>query len=240
VFLTPLAPDDGTGDEHHFVKTLSAVQFGPNGTATSREILDPDVCSCCSTDIAETSAGAVAVYRDHEPGEIRDIAIVRRVGGRWTAPAPVHRDGWKIAACPTNGPAVSASGSAVAVAWFTAAGERPQVKVAFSSDSGATFGAPVKVDDGTPSGWADVVVLGGGRALVSWLERTGPGVGEVRVREVSAGRAHPATVVASASSGRATGVPMMARAGADVIVAWRDGRVKTARLTGAAGPSTRR
>jgi hypothetical protein len=240
VFLTPLAPDDGTGDEHHFVKTLGAVQFGLDGAPTGREILDADVCSCCSTDIAETSAGPIAVYRDHEAGEVRDIAVVRRVGGRWTAPAPVHRDGWTIAACPTNGPAVAAAGAAVAVAWFTAAGDRPQVKVAFSRDAGASFSAPVRVDDGTPSGWADVLMLGEGRALVSWLERTGTGVGEIRVREVSEGRAQPALVVASASSGRATGVPMMARAGDDVVVAWRQGGVRTARLTGVGRPSTRR
>ena len=35
-------------------------------------------------------------YRDRSADEVRDISIVRRVGGRWTKPAPVHDDGWKI------------------------------------------------------------------------------------------------------------------------------------------------
>jgi hypothetical protein len=162
------------------------------------------------------------------------------VDGTWTTPAPVHRDGWRIAACPTNGPAVAAAGDRVAVSWFTAAGDRAQVLVAFSSDAGATFAPPIRVDGGTPTGWADVLLLDDGRALVSWLERTGDGTGEIRLRAVAPSGAETTTVtVARASSGRATGIPMMARAGADVIVAWRAGQVRTARVavpTSAATP----
>jgi hypothetical protein len=181
----------------------------------------------------------VAVYRDHEAGEIRDISIVRFVNGQWTAPAPVHRDGWKIGGCPTNGPAVAASGSRVAVAWFTAAGDKARVNVAFSSDAGATFSSPVVVDDGAPAGWADVLWLADGRALVSWLEKTATGVGEVRLRTATPAGVGPAITAATSSSGRATGIPMMARSGNDVIVAWRQGTVKTARVAVPPAPASR-
>ncbi len=187
VYLTPLAPDDGTSVAHDHIKTVGVASFDPDGVLLSRQIVDGDACSCCSTDLAEAAAGPVAVYRDHDAGEIRDISIVRKVDGKWTSPAPVHRDGWMIAGCPTNGPAVAASGTRVAVSWFTAAGNQPQVKVAFSNDGGATFAAPIRVDGGTPTGWADVLLLEDGRALVSWLERTGEGSGEIRLREVSPG-----------------------------------------------------
>ncbi len=231
VYLTPLAPDDGASVAHDHIKTVGVASFGPDGTLVSRQILDGDACSCCSTDMAETSAGPVAVYRDHDAGDIRDISIVRRVAAKWTSPAPVHRDGWVIAGCPTNGPAVAASGSLVAVSWFTAAGGTPQVKIAFSTDAGATFAAPARVDGGTPTGWADVLLLDDGRALVSWLERTGEGAGDIRMRVVTReGMASVPVTVASASSGRATGIPMMARAGDHVIVAWRHGQVRTARI----------
>ncbi len=230
VYLTPLHPDDGTGREEDHIKTVGLARFDATGREVSRQIVDRDACSCCSTDIAETAHGPIAVYRDHEPGEIRDIAIVRQVDGRWTAPAPVHRDGWKIGGCPTNGPAVAAAGRRVAVAWFTAANDTARVHVAFSSDAGATFSAPQRVDDGAPSGWADVVLLDDGRALVSWLEKTANGVGDVRLRAVSADGRADAITVATTSSGRAAGIPMMARAGRDVIVAWRQGTVKTARV----------
>ncbi|MEZ5418021.1 MAG: sialidase family protein [Vicinamibacterales bacterium] len=230
VYLTPLHPDDGTTDEHAHVKTLGVVRFDTAGRELSRRIVDADTCSCCSTDIAETAAGPVAVYRDHEAGEIRDISIVRLVNGAWTAPAPVHRDGWVINACPTNGPAIAAEGRRVAVAWFTAARGEARVNLAFSTDAGATFSTPIRIDDGAPAGWPDVVLLDDGRAFVSWLEKTANGVGEVRVRAVGTDSRGEATTVATSSSGRATGIPHMVRAGREVVVAWRQGTVKTARV----------
>jgi hypothetical protein len=230
VYLTPLSPDDGRGPAHDHIKTLGVARFAADGALQSRQIVDGDVCSCCNTDMAETVAGPIAVYRDHDAGEIRDISIVRLVDGKWTAPAPVARDGWRIAGCPTNGPAAAAAGNRAAVAWFTAAGDNPRVQVAFSADAGASFSAPIRVDGGQPVGWTDVLLLDDGRALVSWLERTGEGTGEVRLRVVGDAGATTAIVVASATSGRTTGVPMIARAGDAVLVAWRDGRVKTARM----------
>ncbi|WP_291980701.1 hypothetical protein [Luteitalea sp.] len=236
VYLTPLAPDTaathaahGGGHAEGHVKTVGIASFAPDGRELARTIVDRDACSCCSTDMADTADGPVAVYRDHEPGEIRDIAIVRRVNGTWTAPTPVHRDGWMIPGCPTNGPAVAAAGKTVVVAWFTAAGGTAKVLAAFSDDAGATFAAPIRVDDGDPVGWAGVTMLDGSRPIVSWLERKGGG-GEVRLREVSATSRSEALTVAATSNGRATGIPMIARAGDDLIVAWRDGQVKTARV----------
>lgn len=157
-----------------------------------------------------------------------------------TAPVPVHRDGWKIGGCPTNGPAVAARGRDVAVAWFTAAGNEGRVKIAFSNDAGATFSTPHVVDDGTPVGWPDVLLLDDGRALVSWLEKIGDAVGDVRLRAVTRTGRQTARTVATTSSGRATGIPMMARVGTDVVVAWRQGTVKTARVTVPAFQGTRR
>ena len=241
VYLTPLAPDDATSVAHDHIKTVGIASFGADGAVLSRQIVDGDACSCCNTDMAETSAGPVAVYRDHDAGEIRDISIVRRVDGKWTSPAPVHRDGWMIPGCPTNGPSVAASGAIVAVSWFTAADNQAQVKVAFSTDAGATCAAPMRVDAGTPVGWADVLLLDDGRALVTWLERTGEGVGEIRMREVTPAGASPVTtMIATSSSGRATGIPMMARAGDHVIVAWRQGQVRTARVAIPARVGSRR
>lgn len=233
VYLTPVAPDDGSssGHEHEPVKTLAAVRLGPDGRAEGQTVVDADVCSCCNTDVARTADGLVAVYRDHLPGEIRDISIVRHVGGRWSEPAPVHRDGWEIGGCPTNGPAVVAENRRVAVAWFTAAGQTPRVKVAFSGDGGASFAAPIVVDEGTPVGWPRLAWLDDGSVAVSWLEGRGQGVGDVLVRRVTAeGHRSAPVTVATAASGRSTGQPQMVRSGDRLIVAWRQERVLTASL----------
>jgi hypothetical protein len=36
---------------------------------------------------------------------------VRQVKGGWTRPRVVHADGWKIDACPVNGPAAASDGA---------------------------------------------------------------------------------------------------------------------------------
>ena len=242
VFLRPEKPDapaagggaghdgHGAGEAEH-VKTVAVVSFGADGRPGPIQTVDADACTCCMTDIARTSGGLVAVFRDHQPGEIRDISIVRQVSGRWSAAMPVARDGWKIPGCPTNGPAVAARGQQVVVTWFTAANDTPRLKWASSRDGGATFSAPVVVDLGAPVGYPDLVLLEDGTSIVSWLERKGEGIGEVMLRRVSAaGVAAPAVAVARSVSGRGTGVPHVVRAGRDLVVAFRKDRVQTARV----------
>ncbi len=246
VFLRPEKPDvpgpagpghEGHGGEDEHIKTVAVVSFGGDGRPGPIQTVDADACTCCMTDIARAADGLVAVFRDHQPGEIRDIAVVRQVKGRWTSAVPVARDGWKIPGCPTNGPAIAARGRQVVVAWFTAAGNTPRLKWATSSDGGATFGSPVVVDAGAPVGYPDLVLLADGSSVVSWLERKGEGVGDVMVRRVSAaGVASPPVAVARSVSGRGTGVPHLVRAGTDLLVAWRKDRVQTARVSLAALP----
>ena len=138
------------------------------------------------------------------------------------APRPVAEDGWEINACPVNGPAVAASGRRVAVAWFTGARQAKRVRLAFSTDAGSTFGAPIEVDDGRPVGRVGVVMLEDGAAIVSWLEEVGRGA-EVRVRRVETGGLRgPSMTIAASSAGRPSGFPRMARAGDRMVFAWRD------------------
>lgn len=186
--------------------------------------LDARICDCCQTSVALTSDGPVIVYRDRSDAEVRDIYIVRRVGRTWTAPAAVHADNWEIDACPVNGPAVDARDRRVAVAWFTAAADTPRVKVAFSNDGGATFGVPVRVDDGNPAGRVDLVMLDGGAAAISWVENVGDRA-EVRVRRVGdgaerGGAREPAITVAHGTASRSSGFPRMTATKDAIYFAW--------------------
>jgi hypothetical protein len=161
------------------------------------------------------------VYRDRSADEIRDIYVVRRVKGRWTAPAAVHNDGWRIAACPVNGPAVDANGNRVAVAWFTAAGDKPEVNLAFSQNGGEKFGNPIHFDDGNPAGRVDVALLSDDGALVTWIERTGGDTATVRLRRVDRkGKAARSVTIATSSAARASGFPRLVVAGDQVLFAW--------------------
>ena len=225
---------DGAPTQETALYFRTAMGGGPAGPET---LVDARVCDCCQTDMAVTASGPVAVYRDRSPEEIRDIRVIHLRDGAWTDGEIVHEDGWETGACPVNGPAVAANGEDVAVAWFTAAGGVPRVKLAFSRDAGERFGAPVQVDDGNPAGRVDLVLLEDGSALVSWLERTGGELAEVRVRPVGADGGAGESVSVSPSSGeRASGFPRMARAAdGSVIVAWTDvselePRVRIARI----------
>lgn len=189
--------------------------------------LDDSTCDCCQTDVALAAAGTVLVYRDRAEGEVRDIAIVRQLGrgadAHWSEPALVHADGWFMPACPVNGPAVAARGDRVWVAWYTAAGDVPRVKLAQSSDGGASFGAPQVLAEGNDAqGRVDVQPATGG-AWVSWVEEGEAGQ-SLRLAWVdAAGTASPpVTVAAIAARGRASGFPRMALLGGVLHLAWTD------------------
>jgi hypothetical protein len=214
-----MAPGDhGEGGGAMTVHTTSVA---PDAALGTEAMLDPRNCECCQVNAALASAGPVVVYRDRSDDEVRDIAIVRQVNGAWTAPAIIHADGWRIDACPVNGPAIDARGDSVVVAWFTGAQDTARVRVAFSSDGGASFAAPVRLDGGAPVGRVDVELLDDGTAAVSWLERVPPETGEVRLRRVApSGATGPAVTIATTSAARPAGFPKVVRRGADLIAAW--------------------
>ncbi len=191
----------------------------PDGKLSDEAVLDDRICECCQTSAALTSEGPIAVYRDRSSDEVRDIYFVRRQGDRWSEPRPVHADGWQINGCPVNGPSVAADGRRVAVAWFTGAGDSPRVQLSFSEDAGATFAAPVRVDDGEAMGRVDVVMLGDGSALVCWMSGGDEGANKVR-RVGPDGALGPVSVIAKSDVSRSSGFPRMARLGDTVHFAW--------------------
>lgn len=201
--------------------TLRFTTIAADGTLGEEVLIDGRTCECCQTDVAIATAGPVVVYRDRSPTEVRDIHVSRLAGGRWSDPAPVHEDGWRIPGCPVNGPAIAAAGDRVAVAWYTEASDTARVRIAFSDDGGDTFAPPIRVDGGDPAGRVDLLLLDDGSALVTWLERGDPPT--VRVRQVTAaGALGPATVVAETSAARSSGFPRMVRTADRVIFAWTE------------------
>jgi len=184
-------------------------------------VVDDRVCDCCPTSAARTDRGVIVAYRDRSGKEIRDISTARFENGTWTGGGAVHADGWQIAACPVNGPAIAAHGTFVALAWFTAAGNVGRVLAAFSKDGGITFGDPVRVDDGETAGRVDVEILSDGSAIVVWIESRKGGA-DLRARRVFAdGRRGPSTTIAPVDAGRSSGVPRVVRSKNELVFAWR-------------------
>ena len=174
--------------------------------------------------------GPVVAYRDLDANEVRDISVVRKTQQGWTKPRAVHEDGWKIAGCPVNGPQLDARGRDVVAGWFTAAGDKGRVRVAFSSDAGATFGKPIAIDAGAPLGRVDLLLLDDGSAFVTWLDGDGKDGAIVARRVTRDGKLGPVITVTKTATARSAGFPRIARLGRDVVVAWTDSAAKQVRL----------
>lgn len=211
----------GPGEPAPAEMRLQARLLDPQGRSLGEWTVDPDVCDCCQTTIrALPDDRALVAYRGHTPDEIRDTRVAVFEGGRWSVPRVFQADGWRIPACPVNGPAADARGAAVAVAWFTAAEGVARVQVKFSADAGATFGPAQAVDLGEPIGRVDLALLADGSALVSWLERKGGDqAGGIYVRRLQArGPASAAQLVAPTTEARAGGFPRLAVQPGDRVV----------------------
>ena len=202
--------------------SLRFATFDDGWVQTADLLVDDRVCECCPTTVGLTDEGVITAFRGRTAAEIRDIHVSRLVDGAWTGPVPVHDDRWTILACPVNGPMLSARGTDVVVAWFTAAGGTAAAYAAFSDDAGRTFGEPIRLDEAGTLGRVDVVLLPDGSAAAAWLEFTG-GRTELRTRRVERSGARSAAVtVAGADVGRPTGYPRLALSGSRLIFAWTE------------------
>jgi hypothetical protein len=141
-----------------------------DGAMSEVSLLDPDVCTCCSTALVRTASGLLGAYRGHTPENIRDISLIQHGSSAWSQPRIIHPDHWHIEACPVNGPHLDTDGKQTALIWFSAPQDQPAVKLAFSEDGGATFASPLRMDTGKALGRAQVVLLKPHSAVAFWLE----------------------------------------------------------------------
>ena len=207
---------------------LKARLLAADGSTRQDWIVDPDVCTCCQTTLARLGGDrAIVAYRGHTPAEIRDNRFALFNQTMWSRPRELHPDGWKIPACPVNGPAADTLGEAVAIAWFTAPDGVARIQAKQSRDGGLTFGPAHAIDLGRPLGRLDLVTLGDGSSVISWLEaKTEQNAAGLYVRRLFPdGRLSAPHLLITLSAVRASGFPRMTpRNGADlpVLISWTD------------------
>lgn len=223
-WLDGRATAGGEGGHGAGMMTLRTAQFDASFGRHGETRLDASACDCCQTSAAATANGHVVAYRDRTQAEIRDIAVVRHAGGQWQAPRIVHADGWRMPACPVNGPALDARGDSVVVAWYTAAGGVPRVRVAASDDGGASFGAPVEADAGEAVQGRLAVALGETHAWLAWMREDAQGQSlQLNRFDPATGTLHDTLAVTRlAGRGRGTGFPQLALAGDDAYLVWTE------------------
>ena len=201
---------DGRGRTgHHGKQALYARTIGTN----ERDVLvDESVCDCCQLSLAASGDAVWLAYRGRTADEVRDMRVAAFRAGKWTAPQTLHTDGWKIAACPVNGPQLAASPQGVAAAWFTAASGEARVFAGRTAPGGTSIPNPQRIDLGRPQGRVDTVLLPDGRAVVTWLESTvGDKLGGIYARTLSPnGELSAPILLAATTTARASGFPRIA------------------------------
>ncbi|MEO6138515.1 MAG: hypothetical protein ABIP11_07625, partial [Luteimonas sp.] len=145
-------------------------------------------------------------------------------GATWSSPRPVHADRWTMPACPVNGPAIAASGNHVVVAWYTAAGDNPSVKLARSTDAGDSFDAPVVLDRGAPVQGRVAVVTDAQQVVALWVREDAGGQSLWLARyPPDLSRSLQRIEIAKLQGrGRGTGFPQLALQNGDAYVLWTD------------------
>jgi hypothetical protein len=198
---------------------------GGEGDESAALELDGDVCSCCTTTAVQSGAGAMVFYRDHNPEQIRDTYYVRLQQGQWSAPKALQNEGWEIHGCPVNGAKAAGNGERVAVVWYSGAGGKPRVRLAWSHDGSEHFGEPINIDGISPAGPVGRLGLAmtpQGEAIVSWVAQLGSdNTASLLLRRVGEGGAlGDYFKVADISADRSTGIPQLALLDDELFVVW--------------------
>lgn len=226
VWLDGRAMGSAAGHDEHAADTgamsVRYAQYDKNWKQVADTQIDGRVCECCPTTAVGTAEGVIAAFRNRSDDEIRDIHVARMQNGKWSDSVPVFSDNWKIAACPVNGPSLSANGAAVAIAWFTAKGDEGRAFAAFSRDSGHTFGQPIRIDEAGTLGRVDMDLLPDGSALATWIEFADQRA-QIRARRIDrSGALSPAITIAGIAGSRASGYPRTAISGHEAVFAWTE------------------
>ena len=215
--------------------TLRSARFDADLARHDESELDASTCDCCQTGAALTANGPLLVYRDRTFDEIRDIYSTRLQGATWARPKPVHADGWKMPACPVNGPSVAAVGDRAVVAWYTAPDGEPVLKAARSSNSGDSFSAPIEIDRGTAVQGRVSVALDARQAWILWLreEAAGQSLWLARYAPDLSRELQRQRVATLQGRGRGTGFPQLVLRDGAAHVVWTDVVDGTSHLQGA-------
>jgi len=226
------AADHGKGHGTHdgvAMAQKSALYYASFGkTAAAERSIAPGVCYCCKTATAASDRRVYAAWRHVFPGNIRDIAFASSSdGGRTFTPlARVSEDGWQIAGCPDDGPAMAVDRRGVVhLVWPTVIGSATPEGALFyaTSSDGRTFSPRVRLQtlgSAHPT-HPQIAVDGAGRVVVAWDERM-EGRRLVAARVVSPA-ASPLAPIITLTDGESGQYPVLAATPTALLAAWASG-----------------
>ena len=225
------------GRDHHEYSDLSKAMtlrgalLSSDGLEFLEETeLDASVCDCCNTSLARTENGLIAAYRDRTEHEIRDISVRRYEDGAWSESYTFSDEPWQTTSCPVNGPQLSVHNETIAVAWFSGAEDKPKVKVAFSSDEGNTFTAPIIIDSDIPLGRVDIELIDQNEGWISWISGASDGAVINLKRVNTKGEQLDLFTITDIDPSRRSGFPQLTQTEDGLLLAWTNIETKTIEL----------
>jgi hypothetical protein len=214
--------------------TIRSAVIDREGSIEDETEIDARVCDCCSTDAARINSETLLIYRDRSDDDIRDMHFSRRDrDGRWSTPALVHADNWKISGCPVNGPALAVNGDGAFSAWTTMQGDVLSVRAALGDAKG--FGRMIDIEQGERTmGRVDAAPWGRRGFLTSWVSGNAlpqsntvdaPSMDATRIRLIEVdgrGKTLHRTTLATLPKGANPGMPRLATSGGAAIAVWTE------------------
>jgi hypothetical protein len=172
-------PDgDGSAAEQSAARAAaSRLYVGSTDGGVPVQGLVHSVCYCCKTALATAPNGDLMLaWRHVYAGGYRDMAFSRSSdGGRtFSTPVRVSQDGWQLAGCPEDGPALAIDHRGTShVVWPTLVRENGRETMglfhAMSAD-GRTFSPRVRIPTHDSAFHPQLVVTTGGDLIVAWDE----------------------------------------------------------------------
>jgi hypothetical protein len=178
------------------------------------------VCPCCRVALArDRNAGVVSAWRQHLPGNIRDVVTAPLVPEP-ADPVRVHADDWEYPGCPHSGPALAIGDDGVRhVAWYTGKQGREGVYYARVDSLGRAEGEPLALVAAATvqTAHSAALPLRDGGALVA-TDVGEDGGRAIRLLRVRGGRITGAVTIPGSAGGS---YPQLAPGDdGDAVVAW--------------------
>ncbi len=213
----PMAkPAGGDGPRQDIFHTM----WKGDVTPTETPVAD-NVCFCCKTAIATSGDRVYVAWRHIYPGSLRDIAVARSTdnGQTFGAPIRVSEDGWKLDACPDDGPAMAVDGhGGIHITWpAVVAGATPRKGIFYAALTDKnTFTPRLRLDSGdTDAAHPQLASDEHGTTAVVWDEHV-KGARRIVLRRVSGTTAEPP----QAFEGEGVNYPVVAATDHSWIVFW--------------------
>jgi hypothetical protein len=231
------ANHDSTASEDATIYAVSSPDFGASWEPNRP--LWGAACPCCRVALARSPDGAaLAAWRRHYPGNVRDV-VVGRIDNRESEATRVHRDDWAYAGCPHSGPAVAVdSAGGRRVVWYTGRPGGAGVYLVRGNGTTDFESAPVTLArrDALQTAHPAVAALPGGETLAAW-DLDAAGKRGLSVGLVRAGESRARTLAVPGTAG-ATYPQLAALGDSTVAAAWTEivGEVTRVRLARVIAP----